>query len=158
MNVTSSATDTKNSLASRCYGPLVPPVLNLLEDAAATPPTLSFIVFNFLNLRRFDEDEVEKRFEMRKNKKEDSTETQIFFCGLCSSHLPSIKVLVPLINHSVTLSMADIFHGVSTDGRDVSVPGEHWITTTDQKQINTALLTETTVSDVDCSSFLPLVP
>lgn len=45
-----SASDSKNSLPSGCYRPLVPPVLNLLEHAAGPSPLLSFILLYFLHL------------------------------------------------------------------------------------------------------------
>lgn len=45
-----SASDSKNSLPPGCYGPLIPPVLDLLEDAAGASPLLSFIGLYFLHL------------------------------------------------------------------------------------------------------------
>lgn len=46
-----SAADSKGSLPSWCYRPLVPPVLDLLENITASP-LLSFVVFYFLHLLR----------------------------------------------------------------------------------------------------------
>lgn len=46
-----SAADSKGSLPSWGYRPLVPPVLDLLENITASP-LLSFVVFYFLHLLR----------------------------------------------------------------------------------------------------------
>lgn len=125
-----SATDSKNSLSSGRHRPLVPPVLDLLEDAAAASPLLSFVVLDFLHLcetrtrtcSRGGTLTISSALSslMREPRDDD-------LISSCFPYLPPVKFFIPLINHSVTLGMADIFNCIFANRRDLSIPAEDQI-------------------------------
>lgn len=98
-------------------GPLVPPVLDLLEDVAASPLFL-FVAFDLLHLFiQMEMSSIKRattRLEFEKSKKKKKI----------TLHLSSVKLFIPLVDHSIALGIEGVLDSVFANSRDVPVPAE----------------------------------
>lgn len=121
---TSAADSTPHSEhphPSPLEGPLVPPVLDLLEDVAASPLVL-FVAFDllhlFIQMEMSSIEEQQHTLNFKKLKKEEKK----------TLHLSSVKLFIPLVDHRIALGIEGVLDSVFANSRDVPVPAEDWST------------------------------